>query len=219
MKGLLIKDFKLMKNQKTFFMMLLFLAVMFVVTDMASGSFVVGYLTFCGSIFILSTISYDEFNHGNTFLFTLPFDRKTYAAEKYVLALILGGSCWLLSCLITTVAARIRMQDFHPDEWAQTCLMILVCALLMLSVLIPIQIKFGGEKGRIALFIMWGGVMAVVFVAAKILDIMDLDIDSFFNRISSLSITVSVLIGLAVSCICLLISYRISTRILEKKEF
>ena len=208
-----------MKNQKTFFIMLLFIAVMFVFTDMASGSFVVGYLTFCGSISILSTISYDEFNHGNTFLFTLPFDRKTYVAEKYVLALILGGSCWLLSCLLTTAAARIRMQDFHAGEWTQSCLLILMCALFMLAVMIPIQIKFGGDKGRIALFIMWGAVMAVGFVAVKIRNKMNLDIDTFFNRISSLSITVSVLIGLLASCICLVISYRMSTKILLKKEF
>ena len=71
MKGLLIKDFKLMMMQKNFFAMIVVIAVvMTVFTD--DIAFPLGFLTFVVSMFTLSTISYDEFDNGNAFLFSLP---------------------------------------------------------------------------------------------------------------------------------------------------
>ena len=60
MKGLLIKDLRLMKVQKNFFFI-------FIVIAIGMGafsyniSFMVGFLSFVLSLFTLSTISYDEF--------------------------------------------------------------------------------------------------------------------------------------------------------------
>ena len=81
MKGLLIKDLKLLKGQKNFFVVLIVIAIVLSVS-MSSPSFVIGYMTFIGAVFTLSTISYDEFDNGNAFLFTLPFSRMDYVIEK-----------------------------------------------------------------------------------------------------------------------------------------
>ena len=69
MKGLLIKDMKLMLNQKKFFVTIGFIAVMMagVVKD---TSFIISYMTVLGAMFTISTISYDEFDNGNAFLFS-----------------------------------------------------------------------------------------------------------------------------------------------------
>lgn len=55
MKGLLIKDIKLMKNQKNFFFIMLFVAVAMLFAEFDS-SFVVSYFTMIASMFVLSTI-------------------------------------------------------------------------------------------------------------------------------------------------------------------
>lgn len=68
MKGLLIKDFKLMMMQKNFFLSIIAIAVVLTVF-VKNPSFIIGYLTFIGSVFTLSTISYDEFDNGNAFYF------------------------------------------------------------------------------------------------------------------------------------------------------
>ena len=65
MRGLLIKDFKLMKGQKNFFIITL-VAGVGMAAFMDDASFVIGYMTFLGAMFTLSSISYDEFDNGNT---------------------------------------------------------------------------------------------------------------------------------------------------------
>ncbi len=81
MKGLLIKDFKLMKMQKNFFIMIV--VISFVVSLLTEDvTFMLGFISFITSLFTISTISYDEFDNGNAFLFTLPIDRKKICSRK-----------------------------------------------------------------------------------------------------------------------------------------
>ena len=58
MKGLLIKDLRLMLQQKRFFLILFFIAIVLNFNS-DGGTFVVAYLTFLCSSFVLSTITYD----------------------------------------------------------------------------------------------------------------------------------------------------------------
>ena len=74
MKGLLIKDFKLMKMQRNFFFVIVMISVgQALFSD--SLSVPIGFATFVFPLFTLSTISYDEFDNGNAFLFSLPITR------------------------------------------------------------------------------------------------------------------------------------------------
>ena len=74
MKGLLIKDFQLLKAQKSFFIVLIAVAVGMGLFSYDT-SFITGFLTFAVSLFTISTVSYDEFDNGNAFLFSLPISR------------------------------------------------------------------------------------------------------------------------------------------------
>ncbi len=62
----------------------------------------IGFATF--PLFTLSTISYDEFDNGNAFLFSLPITRAGYVVEKYCFALILALSAWTISTLLVVIA-------------------------------------------------------------------------------------------------------------------
>ena len=69
MKGLFIKDFKLMLLQKNFLLIILVIVIgMMAFTD--DVVFPLGFLSFVASLFTVSTISYDDFDNGNAFLFT-----------------------------------------------------------------------------------------------------------------------------------------------------
>ena len=63
MKGLLVKDFRLMKGQKNF-LVLLFIMIAFVFISGMDASFFMGYLPFLLMIAAMSTITYDEFDNG-----------------------------------------------------------------------------------------------------------------------------------------------------------
>lgn len=101
MKGLLVKDFSLMKMQKNFFITILGIAA-FMTVFLKNISFPMGFLPMVISLFTLSTISYDEFDNGNAFLFTFPITRKTYVTENIVwerFSVVLPGQqafCWAL---------------------------------------------------------------------------------------------------------------------------
>ena len=74
MKGLFVKDLKLMMLQKNFLLLILAIVIgMMIFTD--DVIFLLGFLSFIVSLFTVSTISYDDFDNGNAFLFTLPITR------------------------------------------------------------------------------------------------------------------------------------------------
>lgn len=84
MLGLLIKDFQLMWKQKSFFIIIIVVGCLLTM-GYNDFTFMVGFITFILSLFTVSSISYDEFDNGYPFLFTLPFSRKTYVIENMFL--------------------------------------------------------------------------------------------------------------------------------------
>ena len=82
MKGLFVKDLKLMMLQKNFLLLILAIVIgMMIFTD--DVIFPLGFLSFIVSLFTVSTISYDDFDNGNAFLFTLPITRNHYVSEVF----------------------------------------------------------------------------------------------------------------------------------------
>ena len=90
MKGLLTKDFRILAGQKRYFTIIILIALIFLCSGQPA-QIIVGYCTMFGMLFTVNTISYDEFDHGYLFLFTLPVTRKDYVLEKYVFMLLCGG--------------------------------------------------------------------------------------------------------------------------------
>lgn len=217
MKGLLIKDFKLMKGQKNFFVIIGAIAVgmsMFV----EDSSFIIGYMTFVGSLFTLSTISYDEFDNGNAFLFSLPITRKSYILEKYGFGLIIGGASWLFATVIAAVVGLMKNSILVKDT-IMIALMVLPVLLIVLAVMLPFQFKFGGEKSRVAIIGAVGLMFVVVFVVIKIAGLFNIDLITMFNNLSAMSMKMLIVAALVIAIISLLLSSKISVSIMDKKEF
>lgn len=218
MKGLLIKDLKLLKNQRTFFLIVCLAGVMLMVTN-AEPSFVISYLTFIFSVFTISSISYDEYDNGYAFLFSLPVSRKTYVREKYLFGLILGGGAWLVSTLMVSasVAARGMVTDWR--EWLVTACVYLIMFFIFILVILPLQLKFGSEKGRVAMISVVAVIFILSFFAVKLVTWLGIDIDAALARLAAAGMA-QILGGAAVVCCVLaVVSYNISQNIMKKKEF
>ncbi len=216
MKGLLMKDFRLMKGQKNFFLVILVLAVFMTAT--AESTFAIAFLGFVGSLFTISSISYDEFDNGNAFLFSLPITRKGYVLEKYTFGFILGGCAWLFGVIISTCFSLAKGIDSYTDYFL-SALLILPIILVLLSIMIPFQLKFGAEKGRIAIIAVVGGIAALSAIAANVLKTFGLDWGFVLNRLPAISMGMTILTGVLLAVVVLLLSYRISCKVMSKKEF
>lgn len=217
MKGLLIKDIRLMKNMRNSIIMILLIAVS-MGAYMKDVSFIITYLALIGASFTTSTMSYDEFDNGYTFLLSLPVTRKGYVLEKYAFGLLLGGGGWLLGSVIVTVAGAVRNTSTVTDSLMMSLVMLPV-ALLLLSVLIPFHMKFGGEKGRIVMIIAMGLFFAVVVLGVKLAESMHIDLDAALEKLPVTGTGAITLGCIVIGVVILLLSCRISIGIMEKKEF
>lgn len=218
MKGLLIKDFKLMTTQKNFFLIIILIAIG-MISFTEDVSFPIGFVTFILSSFALSTISYDEFDNGYAFLFTLPITRVSYVLEKYCLGFLLGFGSWLLVTCLGIIASMVRYNISLTEVW-QIAAMILPIMIIIQSLMIPFQLKFGGEKGRIAII----GAVGLLLVAGLLILkgaklFLNVDLIAQFNTLPIVSIGMLFLIASAIALLFFALSVRISISIMKKKQF
>ena len=138
--------------------------------------------------------------------------------EKYGFGLLMGGSCWLFGTLIALVSGQVRGTNSIQDT-LEMALVFFPVMLLILEMMIPFQLKFGGEKGRIAAIVMAGIVFIVFLGVAEIAKMMHVDLNGLLNRLETMDGRVLGVFAAAVSIAGLLLSGRISVAIMEKKEF
>lgn len=216
MKGLLVKDFKLLMLQKNNFLFIILTSIgILIFTD--ALLFMIGFIPFILSIFSLTSISYDEYNNGNAFLFSLPVSRKNYAVEKYLFAIIIMIGGWIISTFIVLGAGSIINENLIDIlTYSFTVLSII---LINTSVILPFQLKFGGEIGRIVMMITFGVLFLLVIIVLKIVEFFHIDLHPLINSLSA--INVGMIIGAVVIAVVaiLFISMKISINIVNKKEF
>lgn len=163
MKGLLIKDLRIVFRRKQHLLILLGFFAMIAFT--AEGSFIIGYAAGLTGILGLSTLAFDEQDNGFPFLFSLPVDVRTYVNEKYLFCVLLdlvgaaiGTVLFVLACLVK------GHPDAIQDGIVYLALYLPATILLILSIL-PIQMVFGREKSRIITLIVYG----ILFVLSALI--------------------------------------------------
>ena len=217
MKGLMIKDLKLMKNQKSFAVIFAAVILFYLFTEV-TAAIIIGYACIVSAMFTVGTLSYDDLDNGNAFLFTLPFARKSYAAEKYILTILTNIIVWTVSTALAIVFDLHRVPDLVLSDLF-TALLIAALTFLLNAVMIPTQMKFGGNRGIIAMMAIFLIGSAVIYFAMKILSGFGIDVKSMLNALQSLSLSV-----FSAGCLTIFSTvsadfYRISVRIIENKEF
>lgn len=217
MKGLLIKDFKLMLMQKNFFIIIIVVACLISISSQ-DPTFIIGFITLILSLFTVSTISYDEFDNGYPFLLTLPFSRKTYVLEKYVYGLILGTGAWIVSVMICSLMLIVQGKPVTSDMLIGA-FVILPMFLVIESLMIPVHLRFGGEKGRYALIACVGVLVVIGFVVMKIVEIFHIDVLPLILAIDALGPVMFMMILLMIGFLIMLVSLKVSLSIMNKKEF
>ncbi len=217
MTGLLVKDLRLLKAQRYFFLVFMAIAV-WMQTFMDGVSFIIGYMSVCGSMAVLNTISYDEYDNGNAFLFCLPISRKGYVLEKYVFGFIIGGGAWLFAVIIAIALSFVKT-SLSVSDTVIVALMHFALLAIFLSVMLPVQLKFGGEKRVYVIFGIAGIAGIIGFIAVGIARLFKIDINQIINRLSTTSSGIMVLAMMVIAALAVLISYRISISIINKKEF
>lgn len=218
MKGLLNKDLHLLKIQKKFFILIFMISIgmMFLQED---PLFPIWFFCFVISIFSISTISYDEFDNGYPFLFTLPVTRLSYTIEKYIFTFLLCMASWILTTAFGSCFVGIQTNSVFT-EYMIDALLVLPVILFMQAIMIPVYLKFGTEKGRIAIIILCVGFIALVYGISYCANVLSgVDLTSLFYNLLSLNSKILILVGIVFMVFVYLFSFRTSLLIMNKKEF
>lgn len=215
MKGLLVKDLRLLYSQSRFYVILLL--VLILAGTSTDATFVAGYISIIFPMFAVSTISYDEYDNGNVFLFTLPFSRKEYVLSKYLFGLLLCLFGTLLSTILIVVQNVFILGSLDLEAMISSQIGTMVSSALILSLMFPLQFKFGSEKSRVALIAVVGIVFFLITVGVKLFEHVSLDL-SFLSFIwNNEFILLSILF--VVMIVFIYISIHMSIGIMMKKEF
>lgn len=219
MKGLLVKDVLLTRKMqgKTFACLMLFAFVMAFTTD--NPFFAVSYITFICSIFTVNVMMYDEMDNGYAFLFTLPVNTKSYVISKYIFSIGMTVISAAFSYLLSVGVCIIRgKEELFPEGKMALCSILLI-VILYLAMLIPVELKFGLEKSRVAIFGVTGLILAIGFVISRLMSKTSSLTEEILKIIYGMKAYQMALSVVALCAIILFISYMISLKIMKEKEF
>lgn len=207
MKGLLLKDiYSLQKYMKTIGVLLIMYGV--IGANSNDPSFISGIIILLFTMLSMTTFSYDEAAHWNEFALTLPVSRKKLVLSKYYLCYILTLTGGAVSLVLSYVISILK----NTYVLGNILLMIYgICfiALLMMSILFPLLYKFGVEKARLMMILVFlipfGGVMLLNYLKVPMPSAEALSILLWFSPLILIIVTSA--------------SYFISCKILINKEF
>lgn len=210
MLGLIKKDFLLIKaNLKS-------MIIIFVIYIMLAfqGTFDVTFIIpLIGIMLFISTFSYDDFNNWNSYAVTLPDGRKNVVRAKYIASIILTVVLGIGALAIGIGISYTKTNSINLDEIISSLMGTMLSSVIIISLLYPIVFKFGATNGRIILFAVVFGIAGIGALIAQFVD--TTSIINMINRLDSYPLVAIPII----SAISLGISYLISNKIYQSKEF
>ena len=207
MKGLILKDIYQLKSYSRVFIALVIFCVLLAFTE-ENTIFLMLYPGVLMGMMPITMYAYDEKAKFHSFLAALPVRKQDYVTAKYILGIGLN----LLTCLLTGTIQAIHMISngtFVFSELLMVIALAFAVGLVAPAVVLPFIFALGTEKGRFVNII-------VVAISVSVISI-------FMNMGSDFQILMDaqqmILIALAAALLIYTLSWWITTRIYDKKEY
>lgn len=214
MKGLIVKDLLFLKgNLKT--VIILFIAFICMSFSMKGMGFAF-YLPFIAIMMCTSTFSYDEYNKWDIYSTSLPISRKKIVKAKYLFSFLALIVSFFISLLVTFIVSNIQ-NNFDAEILLPSIVYGFLAISIVLSIMYPLIYKWGVEKGRVAVFIVIIIFAALIGLASFALK--NISLPFSFSSFIPFFTEYQYIILSVLAFLFLYISYLISYKIYEKKEF
>lgn len=217
MKGLILKDLLILKNQMR---NILIIIIGFILLSiwMENYFYIAFVIPFYIIMLVISTFSYDELNNSNTYLVALPSSRKTIVKARYILSVLSIITASLIGLALSLIIPIFNSNMDFASTFASTTASILG-VIFVIALLMPFFYKFGVQKGRVMLFITIMGISLLIGIIISLFEKANQNISVFFNNLENINFVILILIVIAIMTIILYISYLISCKIYKNKEF
>lgn len=211
MTGLVLKDFLVLRKALRTYVLFLIFYLILAIVGLFSISFITAFVQIIVMILPMSSFAYDDLAKWDRYAMTLPLGRRAVVRAKYafVLLMILVAAAFaLLSCVALSITAAQPVEENLAAGVGA-----LSVGLLAVDVTLPLNYKMGPERARPFLYaIIFIPVILIVLAArAGWLDNLEQLPPSVVLPLLCL-IPLVILLGLPVS-------YLISCRVVEQKEF
>lgn len=216
MIGLVKKDIYLLKDISKVFGLMIILEIVVLFVE-GSVDFVLGYMTIFSAMMIINTVSYDEKSMG--FLLTLPISRKQYVAEKYLFGFVAGILLEVFNVGIVLIYFVVNQAAVDWIEFGTKIGIYFGIMLLAQVIVLPVLLKFGAEKARIIIIIVF---MGGFILTVKLMDFIfqsNADLKGQAVMFMTNNTGAAAAIGIAAELLCIVISVFISMKIAEYKEY
>lgn len=217
MTGLVLKDILVMrKSIKSYGLFMLFYLVMSAL-DIFPISFTTALVQIIVMMLPIGAFSYDEMSKWDRCAMSLPLSRRVVVGSRYLFALftcLCAAAYGLLSCVFLSIVGR-------GEVLTENLITVAVClslGLLYCDILLPLCYKLGPERARPYLYLVIFLPVIALFGSVKLglLDNLDL---SFLELLSPAAVLAGIALIPLAALAGLGVSYLISCRLVEGKEF
>ncbi len=208
MIGLIVKDIlTIRKYFKTVGVVFLIWCVIFI----PRGSVGVLAAMFCimTVMVAVNSMGYDEAAKWDRLALTMPLTRRELVLSKYLLMLLLGLAGCLLALLLGFAASFFI--PVNLGEMLVTAAVSFLVALLYASIVLPFIYKLGVEKARLVMLTAFLAPYALFMLLGQVLD---------FNLQALMELSFGALLsaGIILTVLIVVVSYRISLTLYQKKD-
>ena len=208
MKGMIKKDLLMIGNNYKALVVTVFLYLFYsFVFDMDMSFF----LPFMGLMTCISTISYDDYNNWHTYAASLPQGRESVVRSKYIITITI-----VLLLTVVSIGLSYFLNSYKGNTTnieLSSILGIVLAYSFMMSLLYPIELKYGAEKGRIAMIVIGFGIYGIILFITKVIT-PELPV----NVLQFLDKNFPVII-ISLSIIMITVSYFFAKKFYLKREF
>ena len=219
MKALFIKDIRIVLKQQRVLICAFFAVITILAFATDNSMYAVAFVLFLVPTMMLTTISYDTFENGMSYIMSLPVSVKDYVAEKYILTVASSLIFNIMATILINVVLSIgKGVGVMPLELIVNAMLAQFMVLIYISLVLPVDIRFGTDKGMIIVVL-----MAVVIGAVGPM-LGNINVDSgLMYKLSEAEITSvpvnQALLLMSVGGVFAIVSYFVSVKLMKQMEY
>lgn len=205
MKGLIIKDLMTMKKSlKIVVGIIIFYSAYSIIFNTNFIAMIPALLL----ILVMSTFSYDEYNHWDKIAMSMPISPKQVIGSKFILTFLLGIYTGVGGLILSLIYSLVKNVSIGESITALIGSVVACCAICF--IIIPFFIKFGVEHGKLICILAIAAMVVLFYVIFR-----NTDMEQFGDISDALIISVIAVIFVLITAI----SYIVSVKIYSNKEF
>ena len=219
MKALFIKDIRIVLKQQRVLICAFFAVITILAFATDNSMYAVAFVLFLVPTMMLTTISYDTFENGMSYIMSLPVSVKDYVTEKYILTVASSLIFNIMATILINVVLSIgKGVGIMPLELIVNAMLAQFMVLIYISLVLPVDIRFGTDKGMIIVVLM----AVVIGAVGPMLSNINVDSGLMYklseSEITSVPVNQALLL-MSVGGVFAIVSYFVSVKLMKQMEY